>query len=193
MKTGIASIWIVSLIIIFIFIFSAYIAITVDYSKSFALKNEVLNIIEKNKGMTDKVGGERKVSTVNPPKEMIVGAGTIQTINMYLAAHNYDATGSCPDDGNKWYGMKNLEYFSAGNWEEARKGEPYYYCFSKFNTGRDSQYKTIYYKVRFFYKFEIPVISEFLAVKVEGMTDEIYKPVTTDNFTENADSYFSAN
>ena len=52
MRASIASIWIVGLVVTFILVFSAYIIITVDYSSTFQMKNDILSIIEKNKGFT---------------------------------------------------------------------------------------------------------------------------------------------
>ena len=51
MKNSITNMWLLSLVVIFIFIFSAYLAITVNYSMAFKIKNEVLDIIEKRKGI----------------------------------------------------------------------------------------------------------------------------------------------
>ena len=50
MRASIGSVWIVGLVVTFILVFSAYIIITVDYSSTFQMKNDILSIIEKNKG-----------------------------------------------------------------------------------------------------------------------------------------------
>ena len=46
MKGSIGNIWLVGIVITFIFIFSAYITVTMNYSKTFKYKNEILSIIE---------------------------------------------------------------------------------------------------------------------------------------------------
>ena len=53
MKTTISGSWVFMLVILFTLIFAAYIALTINYSKSFRVKNEVLSLIEKNQGFTD--------------------------------------------------------------------------------------------------------------------------------------------
>ena len=57
MKSSIAEIWLVGLVITFLFIFSGYITVTMNYSKAFKLKNEVLTIIEKSLGIRLEVLG----------------------------------------------------------------------------------------------------------------------------------------
>ena len=201
MKASISSIWLVGLVLVFLLIFSAYIIITVDYSKSFKLKNEVVSIVEKNKGMVYR-DGKVMPSTVKKGVNVVGNLGAIKTINAYLAASSYTAKGSCNYDTSKsgdsvvWYGVKELAYQRSGSpskgdvFEQAKNGKTYYYCFAKFKTGRSDMevYDSVYYKVILFYKFEIPVLSELLPVRIEGMTDEIYRPAN-DNLYLNGDIY----
>lgn len=198
MKDSLANVWLLGIIITFILLFSAYIAITVDYSQTFKLKNEVLNIIEKNKGMSNAVGvtGESKIKK---PDTIVVDVGALQTINLYLAGNAYTAKGPCPDDSHTWYGVTKLTYTeSNGFWEKVDPAakKDYYYCFAKHKTGNANiRYNastgvdsSIYYKVRLFYKMEFPVLQDFFEVKVEGITNEIYRPVN-DGFHSNANIY----
>ena len=127
--------------ITFLMIFSAYIIITVDYSKSFKLKNEVLTIVEKNKGMTV-YNGVETTSTIKPSQTVITKLGAIKTINAFLAASSYSAKGPCnrPKGTNALYGVKELKYGKNDAWsqigEVAVDGRQYYYCFAKYPTGR---------------------------------------------------------
>ena len=200
MKDSIANVWLLGLVITFILLFSAYIAITVDYSQTFKLKNEVLNIIEKNKGMTSSTG-QPQTSKIKSGKSITVDVGALQTINLYLAGNAYTAKGPCPEnDGAKWYGVKALVYDSTSSiWEDAQKGTDYYYCFAKFRTGqanikynsKSGKESSIYYKVRLFYKMEFPVLQDFFEVKVEGVTDEIYRPLDDSFGTSALSNYFN--
>ena len=183
MKASISSIWLVGLVVTFIMIFSAYIIITVDYSATFKMKNEVLTIIEKNKGLTVK-SGNQKTSVVKPSEKVMMDVGSLRTINAFLAAHNYNAKGPCAKDDNnhKWYGIKSLKYDTASIGAlvdtNATPDKLFYYCVARFDTGRSSRevHKSVYYQVQLFYKFEIPVLRELLPVRVDGTTDEIYVP-----------------
>ena len=205
MKTGISAIWLVGLVITFLMIFSAYIIITVDYSKTFKLKNEVLTIIEKNKGMTI-YNGVKVNSTIKRSEKVLANVGAVKTINAFLAGSGYTAKGPCdiPKGTTYIYGVKYLKFGQNDGWgnigESAKKGEEYYYCFAKYPTGRlidkntgkpRELYKSVYYRVELFYKFEIPILREFLPIRVDGVTDEIYRPAS-DSFSENSRDYFTA-
>lgn len=193
MREGVSNIWLIGIIVLFISIFASYIAITINYTSSFKIKNEVLSIIEKHKGMTSSTGHEEKSKITN--ENITVGVGALQTINLYLRGRAYTSTGQCPQDGNTWYGVpelkevSELKSFSGNLYEPAQSNKKYYYCFARFNNEAISGYDSAYYKVRLFYKLEFPALSEFLSIKVEGLTDEIYDPQDKDKFTSNSNIY----
>ncbi len=200
MKASVSTVWFIGLVVTFLLVFSAYIIITVDYSKTFKLKNEVLTIVEKNKGMTLYSGGETKsVPSTVASGEVLTHIGAVKTINAFLKASGYDAKGGCniPAGTTYIYGVTDLKYGKNETWDQM--GEPadpdkqYYYCFAKYPTGRASKeaYDSIYYRVELFYRFEIPVLREFIPVRVDGITDEIYRPAV-DAFGRNSEDYFNA-
>ena len=109
MKESIGNFWLLSIVLIFILIFAAYLTVTLNYSKAFKIKNEVLTIIEKRNGITD----DQVVKGV----ESKMGAGTVLvpnsaqgTINAFLVASGYSTKGSCKGLEGKWYGVKKLVY-----------------------------------------------------------------------------------
>jgi len=181
MKAGISNIWLLGMIAVFIFIFSAYVIISVNYTKSFKMKNEILSIIERGKGMTGtgcKSGwcmGKTQASELGSG-DIHVGPATFQAVNIYLLGNAYNATGYCPDEVEEsgcWYGVTSLDKFEYEY--PAKKDTRYYYCFSKFRkgTGKTNKFTKYYYKVRLFYKMEIASILSFLSVRVDGKTAEI--------------------
>ena len=188
MKTSISSIWFVGLVVTFLMVFSAYIIITVDYSKTFKLKNEVLNIIEKNKGMTIYSSGNTVNSTVTSGT-VVNHIGAIKTINAFLKASSYTAKGPCniPKKARYVYGVYKLEFDNGKGWGDigelvTDKSKEYYYCFAKYPTGNigNKVYDSVYYGIELFYKFEIPILREFLPIRIDGVTDEIYRPLEKD-------------
>lgn len=175
MKQGISNVWLLGLIIGFIFMFSAYIAITINYTSSYKMKNEILKIIEKHKGVTIYQG--TPVSSIFPGYGTVTGhVGTIQTINLYLRGNAYTANGKCPTEDGPWIGINTLTEGAADYDKPANNGKTYYYCISrhKYNKIPSGMQASYYYKVKLFYRFEIPVLSNWLAVGVEGDTMEIF-------------------
>ena len=174
MKQSIANVWILGLVISFILIFSGFIIITVNYNKVFKMKNTVITIIEKNNGMTNKTATCGQQSAIPDAKGTIcVGAGALQTINVYLYGMNYNSKGSCPvNDG--WRGVTDIE----GNIENGASEEvgnntdrDYYYCFRK-KTSYNG--KASYYEVKLFFFMNLPIIGNFIPINVDGTTDDIY-------------------
>ena len=194
MKQGISNIWLLGMIVVFIAMFSAYIITTINYSKSFKMKNEMLTIIEKHHGMTSNVGTTQSQSKFlqsigkNPPSgssSVTVDVGAIQTINLYLRGMAYDTLGRCPNNNDRkndlpgiWYGVTKLsekDELKDITEKVTTNEKKYYWCFAKYDAQlRTGKYTSAYYKVRLFYGFDIPVLSTFLAVKVDGMSDEIF-------------------
>lgn len=188
MKNSITNFWLLSLVVIFIFIFSAYLAITVNYSMAFKVKNEVLDIIEKRKGIlldnsvstqAAKIGG----GTVKVPKS------ALGVINVYLTGSGYKTRGKCAAlddtrsiDTASWYGVKDLTNSSGPVLSydyPAVNSQKYYWCFRKrqtycgggCSTGNNDSF---IYEVMFFYKMDLPVLGDLFTFRVEGTTDEIY-------------------
>ena len=154
MKSSIAEVWLVGLVITFLFIFSGYITVTMNYSKAFKLKNEILTIIEKKSGITSDTGFLPD-SPAGFTKSIKPGVGNVKipksalgTINVFLSGSGYSTRGYCPIEntfdvttGGKeiWYGVSELTNGSGTYKVEkitnANRDKKFYYCFSK--KGRD--------------------------------------------------------
>ena len=190
MKESISNFWLLSVVLIFILIFAAYLTVTLNYSKAFKLKNEVLSIIEKRNGISD----VKKVNSYTSK----MGAGTVYaaesaqgTINAFLSASGYGTKGSCNGRDGVWYGAKELVYPTSGSnvnykIEKVKANEKYYYCFSKKlrrngctsfsedSTNSKLKNGAYYYDVVLFYKLELPVMGDLFVFNVEGTTMDIY-------------------
>ena len=168
MRQTIGGTWVFQLVIIFTLIFAAYIALTINYSKSFRVKNEVLSIIEKSQGMTE---------------------DGIKLINNYLNQSGYNTTGKCTISLDaKTYGVKSLSTDSLNGVVEevSDSNQEYYYCFTKFG-GYHTYYKSrAYYKINLFFRFDLPVIGRIGFFTVDGQTSEIdatYDKDTLESFS----------
>ena len=60
MREAIGGTWIFSIVIIFIVLFTGYLAVSVNYSKAFKVKNGIINIIEHNEGLNPTAQNEIK-------------------------------------------------------------------------------------------------------------------------------------
>ena len=51
MRESIGAAWIFSLVLIFILMFTGFVAVSINYARAFQLKNVVANLIEENEGV----------------------------------------------------------------------------------------------------------------------------------------------
>ncbi len=153
MREGISGVWLTQLVILFILIFVAFLALSLNYTKAFKVKNELLTIIEKREGFT--TGSD----------------GSIAIINNFLKANNYGVTKACPEGS---YGVSNLnseatEYATGGS-------KKYYYCVTKVKAPSENLPSKVYYKVNIFFYFNLPILGDIFKFDVNGSTGDIANP-----------------
>jgi hypothetical protein len=149
MRESIGTTWIFQLVIVFILLFASYLALTINYSKSFKVKNEVTSIIERSEGLTD---------------------NGIKLIGSYLTGSSYQTMGHCPVG---WIGAKNLEGTTNSLENVGSEATNYYYCINKISGYHSVYPDRSYYKVRLFFKFDLPVLGQIATFNVDGETSEI--------------------
>lgn len=178
MKQSIGSLWLFSIMVVFILIFACYLIVTIEYNKVYKMKNEILTIIENNNGLTNKAGSPGRSELTN--ESITVGAGGLQTVNAFLLGNAYQAKGKCPSGseytnrGQYWYGVSELSTTEV-DYDEVNENDKYHYCFCKVRvSGEDAVHASYYYRVRLFFMFNFPVIQYLGVFDVDGTTDLIY-------------------
>ncbi len=147
MREAIGGTWLFGLVITFIVFFASFLAISVNYSKAFNVKNNIVDMISKYEG-----------NNCNARKK----------IGNYLSDVGYLVTGDCGSiDGDKYdaYDLKGNKLASG------KKG---YYCIAKTDTGSDTDIKKSYYRVIVFFRVDLPVIGNITTFKIKGETESIY-------------------
>lgn len=144
MKSSVNTTTIFKYILLFTFLFAAFLALAITYNRVFKQKNEILSIIEKYEGVSS----------------------SVDIINNYLSSSGYTVSGHCE---NGEYGVKNL---SSNYIELANSQEKYAYCLSNKIVKNDNGDK-IYYNLRLFYKFNLPFIGDLLTFEITGETKAI--------------------
>ena len=138
MREAIGGSWIFTIVIVFIVLFSGYLAVSVNYSKAFKVKNSIITIIEHNEGLNSSAQSE---------------------IESYLSSAGYFVYSSCSSD-EKGYSPNNMN-------------TGYKYCISKRESGENNLKKT-YYRVRVFFRLDLPVIGGLFVFPVTGETKAVY-------------------
>ena len=145
MRHTIGGTWLLGIMIVFILFFCGFIILTINYSRTVRIKNEMIGMVEKYEGINDK---------------------SIELLNNYLYYAGYDAMGVCINDDEDETGVYGATSLSSTRLEQARRGATYYYCIKKYDGANTSNY----YQIIIFYKFNLPVIGETSGFMVKGTT-----------------------
>lgn len=144
MRQTIGGTWVLGLMLMFIFLFSGYIILTLNYSKTVKTKNELISIFEKYEGLND---------------------NSVKLANNYLSSNNYTATGVCSTKSSA-PGMYGTDDLGSVKLEEVQPGKKYRYCVKKYKGTNTSTY----YQVVVFYQFNIPILRMINDFTVRGTT-----------------------
>lgn len=164
MREAIGGTWLTQLVIVFMLIFVAFLALSLNYTKAFKMKNEVLTIIEKYEGLTTSANANEQ--------------GSIKIINKYLQNNGYRIMKSCPEGS---YGASNLNEENP-SLKYIVKGDKnkYYYCVTKMkkkeNDKNTKDEGKAYYKVNLFLYFNLPVLGDIFTFDINGTTGDIVIP-----------------
>lgn len=121
MKATSESTWTFQMIILFMLIFAAFLALTLQYSKAYSVKNRLLTIIEKHEGVTP---------------------ASIDIMNSYAREKSYTTKAYCPEG---WYGALT----DSNEIVVADGGMQYNYCYKKNRTENGYYYYDLILFYRF--------------------------------------------
>jgi len=147
MREAIGGTWLLGFVVLFIVLFSAYLAVSINYTKAFRVKNQIINIIEENEGFTKSRG-----DVAGKPLDQLQNSNkTEDKIYHYLKEIGYATT--------------NIEDDRCENGSMQTGG----YCVERVCTRQGS-----YYKVTSFIKIELPLIWQSFVIPVKGETKVLY-------------------
>ncbi len=149
MREAIGGTWILQLVIVFMLLFVAFLALSLNYSKAFQIKNEMLTMIEKKEGVT---------------------SDTLTLMNNYLKNSGYRVQKNCPMGS---YGVSDL---NRNTISLATNGGQYYYCITKVAAPSTLHRKKVYYKIENFFYFNLPIIGDIVKFTINGTTNDIAIP-----------------
>lgn len=149
MREAFGGSWLLGFVVLFIVLFSAYLAVSVNYTKAFKAKNKIINIIEQNEGFTTTECRTNKTDICLKNSK-----STEDKIYTYLKESGFlinDLNGKvCPDDDYK--------FIQDGG-----------YCVQRVCTSQGS-----YYKINTFIKIELPIVWQTFTVPIKGETKVLY-------------------
>ena len=156
MKEAIGGFSLFNIVIVFVLLFTGYVSISINYSKAYNIKNEIISIIKNQNG----------ICTSNDP--------TSDCYNFYIQIQdyfkevNYQNSGKC-ESGWIGFGRDGLRI------DDPNKNVAF--CVKSVSAGNSEFNNVVYYKIEVFYRFDLPIIGQLFRFSVKGETPKIYSPI----------------
>ncbi len=171
MRESIGGAWLFGVVIVFIALFSAFLAYSISYTRAFNVKNEIINYIERNEGYelfsdagTD-ANGISCTDLDNCKVEDLQKSSNVEA-NIFAmikrAGYNYPVV----VDGIDCAAFQHKQH-------TPQHGG---YCITKYcksNSETDQQYY-VYYRVTTFIAIKLPIVNITMSVPISGETKSIY-------------------
>ena len=147
MRESIGGTWLFGIVVVFIVLFTSFLAISVNYSKAFRVKNFIVDAIEKYEGH---------------------GNDTQQIIENYNKQIGYGVGNSCSGRGS---GFGKI--IRSNGTETSRYCVECHESFASEKNG--NRMPKTYYTVTVFFKLDLPIIGNLFVFPVTGQTKTIVR------------------
>ena len=166
MKEAMGGISLFQIVIVFVLLFTGIMCLTINYSRAYGVKDEVINILQK------------KVNTNG-----VINADTVKEIATHLQETGYMITGSCPS-GFTGYDRNGNESSNAAFCIKENDVTDLYMADARSRcavagctVAPDNDLAMHYYDIALFYQLDIPGLIGALNFKLYGSTKIIFGEV----------------
>ncbi len=158
MRESVGGVALFNIVIAFVLLFTGYISLSINYSKAYNVKNEIVNIIKNQGGVCTSQSSRDDNNCYNFAEQ----------ITDYFSDVAYHSNGNCD---NGWIGYKrNGEVMGNGAKNAA-------FCVRAIKREDNSELpNALYYQVELFYQLDLPIFNNLFQFKVKGETSRIYEP-----------------
>lgn len=154
MKEAIGGSWIFGIVIAFVAFFAGYVSLSLNYSKIYRVKDEVVVLLQNYNGINEE---------------------SIKAISKYVNDVGYRNYGDCDLSVGKEakciIGVDSRQV-TDNNYKYSRKVNDVNYCVEKIPTKDNAAY----YQVTLFFKVDLPIIRQMFGMNVQGETSVLVSP-----------------
>ena len=164
MREAISGTWLFTIVIFFVLLFTAYLALSINYSKAYGVKNEIVEIIERRQGLWRSSHND----------------GSVDEILAYLRELGYRSSGTCPNnssDDSEWIG-----YLADGSFYPATgdRNTKYLFCVKRITGMKESEKGELpysaYFRIKVFFQLDLPIFGDAFNLTVTGDTATMSYP-----------------
>lgn len=159
MREAIGGTWLFNIVIFFVILFTGYMCLSINHTKAFNVKDDVVQIIERE-------GGFDELTKLNTDNDKAIISKIVST----LQDVGYRTTNACPsaDGGSVWYGFDR-----DGKRDQSNRNSAFCIREIDASAGLDMP-KTVYYQVVVFYQLDLPIFNSIFNFNLKGDTKIIY-------------------
>ena len=141
MKESIGTSYLFQIVVVFVLLFTGYLCLSINYARSYAVKNNIINNIQREKDFNDLARGK---------------------IDKYLSKVGFKSVGKCPSDYRA--------YDANGTYQGDGRSGVYCVKEVVTALKADDLPKRKYYRVVVFYKLDLPIFGSIFSFKNLGDT-----------------------
>lgn len=159
MREAIGGSWLFNIVIFFVILFTGYMCLSINHTKAFNVKDDIIKIIERENGFDNLVN----IST-NHDKEIL------KSIVATLQEFGYRTENKCPaNDGVLvWVGFDR-----DGNRDTSNNKSSF--CIREIQSNSSEMSDAVYYQVVVFYQLDLPIFNNLFRFELKGDTKLVYK------------------
>ena len=172
MKEAIGGISLFQIVVLFVLLFTGIMCLTINHSKAFGVKDEIVTIIQNSK-IPEVGSGSYEIDDV-----------TSEQIAEHLRDAGYRITGDCPNsewigydrNGDRLTGITDASYcIKVNNVYDAFQADLNEKCKNgKCTTTGDDFPSMVYYDIVVFYQLDIPVLKHIMNFKIYSSTKILF-------------------
>lgn len=163
MKEPVGGFSLFNIVIVFVLLFAGYVSLSINYSKAYNVKNEIINIIKNQGGICTSESSSKNNNCYNFKEQ----------ITDYFQEASYRSSGDCPKSENEDYPW--IGYSRTG--ELIEDGKNAAFCVHPISVSANSELpNAVYYQVKVFYQLDLPIINKLFDFTITGETSRIYEP-----------------
>ncbi|MCI8467066.1 MAG: hypothetical protein HFI08_02590 [Bacilli bacterium] len=164
MREAIGGTWLFQIVIVFILLFTGYMCLSINHSKAYNVKSEILEIIERYNGidLSQDINGE--------------DMALLEIVNN-MQVNSYRTTGKCPSD------LTDADHNVVGHYVGYNREGKFdstnpTLCIAKVDVGSKENTNQVvqelpsmsYYRVVVFYQLDLPIFQDLFMFSLKGDT-----------------------